>query len=70
MLTVEGKVLAGPQQHSAALSVSSAQVKFIFKSGFHRELGTHITKVKSYNLDKWKKDDIQLYSKMSNQALI
>lgn len=34
-------------------------------AGFHRELGTHITKVKSMDLDKWPNDLVILYSKLS-----
>ena len=34
--------------------------------GFHRELGVHITKVKSVNLDKWKSEELALYSQLSN----
>lgn len=29
--------------------------------GFHRKLGTHITKVKSVDLDSWTKEQIELY---------
>lgn len=34
--------------------------------GFHRELGTHISKVRSVNLDKWPKGIYQLFGKISN----
>lgn len=34
-------------------------------AGFHRELGTHITKVKSVNLDKWPRELVSLYAKIS-----
>jgi len=37
-------------------------------SGFHRELGTHITKVRSVQLDKWKMDDIKVYQQMNNEV--
>jgi stromal membrane-associated protein len=35
-------------------------------AGFHRELGTHISKVKSINLDKWPIGTDQLFTKISN----
>ena len=36
-----------------------------YNQGFHRELGTHITKVKSVNLDKWKPEEIKIYTIIS-----
>ena len=37
------------------------------QSGFHRQLGTSITKVRSVNLDKWNEGMIDLYQHMNNQ---
>lgn len=36
-------------------------------AGFHRELGVHITKIKSINLDKWPKGVAVLFTKISKQ---
>ncbi|KAJ9472467.1 putative ADP-ribosylation factor GTPase-activating protein AGD15 [Diplonema papillatum] len=35
-------------------------------SGIHRNLGTHISKVKSVNLDKWTVEEVRWISKMGN----
>ena len=35
-------------------------------SGMHRNLGTHISKVKSCNLDKWTVDEVRWMEKMGN----
>lgn len=35
-------------------------------SGMHRQLGVHITKVKSVNLDKWPQELVEMYKHMSN----
>ena len=35
-------------------------------SGFHRKLGTHITKVKSIDLDRWTSELLDLYMNMGN----
>ena len=42
-------------------------VSHIFNNliGFHRKLATHITKVKSVNLDKWTRGQIELYKAIS-----
>ena len=32
----------------------------------HRHLGTHITKVKSVNLDKWSQEQVEIYQHMNN----
>ena len=65
MQTVVEKVQVGLQQllvHSSALNVL---VNYRLILGFHRELGVHITKVKSVNLDKWKPEELNLYAKLS-----
>ena len=36
-------------------------------SGCHRELGTHISKIKSINLDTWPKDILDNFKKIDNQ---
>eukprot|EP01064_Diplonema_japonicum_P024475 TRINITY_DN35046_c0_g1_i1.p1 TRINITY_DN35046_c0_g1~~TRINITY_DN35046_c0_g1_i1.p1 ORF type:complete len:219 (+),score=28.70 TRINITY_DN35046_c0_g1_i1:52-708(+) len=36
-------------------------------SGIHRNLGTHISKVKSLNLDKWGPDEVRWMDKMGNE---
>lgn len=36
-------------------------------SGCHRELGTHISKIKSINLDTWPKDILENFKKIDNQ---
>eukprot|EP01059_Diplonema_ambulator_P001656 TRINITY_DN113_c1_g1_i3.p1 TRINITY_DN113_c1_g1~~TRINITY_DN113_c1_g1_i3.p1 ORF type:complete len:234 (+),score=75.05 TRINITY_DN113_c1_g1_i3:49-702(+) len=36
-------------------------------SGIHRNLGTHISKVKSLNLDKWTADEVRWMIKMGNE---
>jgi hypothetical protein len=33
--------------------------------GMHREVGVHITKIKSINLDKWPKGVAELFTKIS-----
>jgi len=35
-------------------------------SGIHRSMGTHISKVKSVNLDKWTQEQIEHFSKIGN----
>jgi stromal membrane-associated protein len=39
-------------------------------SGYHRELGTHITKVKSCDLDKWTEEQMAKYFKISKTCYI
>lgn len=34
-------------------------------SGFHRKLGTHVTKVRSINLDRWTPELLDIYKRMS-----
>lgn len=41
----------------------------ILNLGVHRSLGTHITKVKSVNLDKWPEAKIELFGKISNSLI-
>jgi stromal membrane-associated protein len=45
------------------------QVYFNNIPGFHRELGVHITKVKSVNLDKWPPGYVNYFLKISKSNL-
>jgi len=38
-------------------------------SGVHRQMGTHISKVKSVNLDKWPAGKIELFRNVSNDLI-
>jgi len=39
----------------------------INRSGVHRQLGPHITRVRSAKLDKWKKEQIEIMSYVGNK---
>ena len=55
----------GPPHHLAFLFAFGVRVFLIEKLGFHRELGTHITKVKSISLDTWTDPQLKLYENIS-----
>ena len=82
MLIVEESRLLGPQLQQESSSASNVQVNIfqifkiyiincyiIYYLGFHRELGVHITKIKSVNLDKWPKGVANNFTKISKQII-
>jgi stromal membrane-associated protein len=49
------------------ICIKCAGIKiFIHNLGFHREIGVHITKIKSVNLDKWPPGVASNFTKISN----
>jgi len=63
-VTAPTKTLDGHPPHLEHLYASDAQV--FSHIGFHRQLGTSITKVRSVNLDKWTPDMLDLYQHIDN----
>eukprot|EP00826_Nyctotherus_ovalis_P054992 TRINITY_DN726_c0_g1_i19.p2 TRINITY_DN726_c0_g1~~TRINITY_DN726_c0_g1_i19.p2 ORF type:complete len:112 (+),score=10.55 TRINITY_DN726_c0_g1_i19:79-414(+) len=49
-------------QHSRWASFSFGVLICIRCSGFHRKLRTHVTKVRSLDLDRWTSDQLDLYA--------
>lgn len=64
VLIAEGNLLLGQVSLQEFSSASNVLVSTI-NLGFHRELGVHITKIKSINLDKWPKGVAILFTKIS-----
>jgi stromal membrane-associated protein len=47
------------------ICIKCAGIHINYNKGFHRELGVHISKVKSINLDKWPKGVVNSFQKIS-----